>query len=167
MVAVDMAPSYTKWVCDTLPEATIVYDHFHVIKLMGEKLDSIRRSEVRKAIKADNHEEAKINKYCERLEERALKMGIAKFKINKRIKAIKERFEGQASFIKGTRWILLGNKERIEEKQQARESLQKLEFHSSKLWRRLSENTGKGSSPTGRAELQVQKSRGLTQRYDG
>jgi transposase len=167
MVAVDMAPSYTKWVCDTLPEATIVYDHFHVIKLMGEKLDSIRRSEVRKAIKADNHEEAKINKYCERLEERALKMGIAKFKINKRIKAIKERFEGQARFIKGTRWILLGNKERIEEKQQARESLQKLEFHSSKLWRRLSENTGKGSSPTGRAELQVQKSRGLTQRYDG
>ena len=42
-VAVDLSAAYTSWINDHLSEATIVYDHFHVIKLMNDKLDKIRR----------------------------------------------------------------------------------------------------------------------------
>jgi len=42
-VAMDMAAGYTAWVREKLPEAAIVYDHFHLVKLMNEKLDNIRR----------------------------------------------------------------------------------------------------------------------------
>lgn len=42
-VAIDLSSAYTSWVKNHLPDATIVYDHFHVIKLMNEKLDKIRR----------------------------------------------------------------------------------------------------------------------------
>jgi transposase len=44
-VAVDMSPAYTKAVRENLPNATLVYDHFHVIKLYNEKLTSLRRSQ--------------------------------------------------------------------------------------------------------------------------
>jgi transposase len=42
-VAIDMANSYTAWVSEVLPEADIVYDHFHVIKSMNDKLNTLRR----------------------------------------------------------------------------------------------------------------------------
>lgn len=43
IIAVDLAPSFTAWIGQNFPNATIVYDHFHVIKLMNDKLNSIRR----------------------------------------------------------------------------------------------------------------------------
>ena len=43
IVAVDLAPSFTSWISQQFPDATIVYDHFHVIKLMNDKLNRIRR----------------------------------------------------------------------------------------------------------------------------
>lgn len=43
-VCMDMSTSYSKWVRDFLGEATeIVYDHFHVIKSMNDKMDRVRR----------------------------------------------------------------------------------------------------------------------------
>lgn len=42
-IAMDMSKAYVSWVKDSLPEALIVFDHFHVIKLMNEKLDKVRR----------------------------------------------------------------------------------------------------------------------------
>jgi len=42
-IAVDLAPSFTSWISQHFPNAVIVYDHFHVIKLMNDKLNSIRR----------------------------------------------------------------------------------------------------------------------------
>ena len=42
-VAVDLAPSFTSWIKSNFPHATIVYDHFHVIKLMNDKVSNIRR----------------------------------------------------------------------------------------------------------------------------
>ena len=42
-VAVDLAPSYSAWVKKNLPTADIVYDHFHLIKLMNEKVNVIRK----------------------------------------------------------------------------------------------------------------------------
>jgi len=43
-VATDMGPAYIKAVRENLPEATLVFDHFHVIKLYNEKLSKLRRA---------------------------------------------------------------------------------------------------------------------------
>jgi transposase len=42
-VAIDMSPAYHHAVFTHLPRATIVYDHFHVIKLFNDKLSKLRR----------------------------------------------------------------------------------------------------------------------------
>jgi transposase len=42
-VAMDMSPAYHDAVSTHLPNATIVYDHFHVIKLFNDKLSTLRR----------------------------------------------------------------------------------------------------------------------------
>lgn len=48
-VAMDMGPAYIKAVSSNLPNARIVFDHFHVIKLFNEKLTNLRRSLYRQA----------------------------------------------------------------------------------------------------------------------
>jgi transposase len=42
-VAIDMGPAYIAAVQEHLPNAVIVFDHFHVIKLFNEKLSDLRR----------------------------------------------------------------------------------------------------------------------------
>jgi len=42
-VAIDMSPAYINAVMSHLPEAKIVFDHFHVIKLFNDKLSELRR----------------------------------------------------------------------------------------------------------------------------
>ncbi|MBL4884160.1 MAG: transposase [Planctomycetaceae bacterium] len=37
-VAIDMSPAFFSAVVKNLPEAAIVFDHFHVIKLFNDKL---------------------------------------------------------------------------------------------------------------------------------
>jgi transposase len=43
-VATDMSPAYIDAVCTHLPDATLVFDRFHVIKLYNEKLSQLRRA---------------------------------------------------------------------------------------------------------------------------
>ena len=43
VVAMDMSKAYTAWVLSNFPQARIVYDKFHVIKMMNERLDALRR----------------------------------------------------------------------------------------------------------------------------
>jgi transposase len=43
-VAIDMSPAYISAVMENLKQATIVFDHFHVIKLFNEKLSDLRRT---------------------------------------------------------------------------------------------------------------------------
>lgn len=43
-VAMDMSAAYRGAVSTYLPKATIVFDHFHVIKLFNDKLSNLRRS---------------------------------------------------------------------------------------------------------------------------
>jgi transposase len=43
-VAIDMSPAYIAAVIENLPNAAIVFDHFHVIKLFNEKLSEFRRA---------------------------------------------------------------------------------------------------------------------------
>ena len=55
VVAMDMGKAFICWVKENLPSAQIVFDHFHVIKLMNEKVDLVRR---RIAAKLDAEERA-------------------------------------------------------------------------------------------------------------
>ena len=48
-VAMDMSAAYFNAVTSHLPKAVIVFDHFHVIKLMNEKLTKLRRDLYREA----------------------------------------------------------------------------------------------------------------------
>ena len=48
-VAIDMSPSYIAAVLENLPESTIVFDRFHVIKLYNDKLSELRREMHREA----------------------------------------------------------------------------------------------------------------------
>jgi transposase len=48
-VAVDLSPAYTRAVRTHLPAATIVYDHFHLVKLFNEGLSDLRRELQRNA----------------------------------------------------------------------------------------------------------------------
>jgi len=48
-VAMDMSPAYISAVSSHLPHATIVFDHFHVIKLFNDKLSELRRDLFREA----------------------------------------------------------------------------------------------------------------------
>ncbi len=43
-VATDMSPAYIQAVTTQLPQATLVFDRFHVIKLYNEKLSDLRRA---------------------------------------------------------------------------------------------------------------------------
>jgi transposase len=49
-VAMDMSAAYIGAVRDYLPEAEIVFDRFHVIKLMNDKLSDLRREMHREAV---------------------------------------------------------------------------------------------------------------------
>ena len=48
-VAMDMSAAYRQAVSAHLPKATIVFDHFHVIKLFNDKLSDLRRALYREA----------------------------------------------------------------------------------------------------------------------
>jgi transposase len=48
-VAMDMSPAYISAVLTNLPDAVLVFDHFHIIKLFNEKLSGLRRDLYREA----------------------------------------------------------------------------------------------------------------------
>jgi transposase len=48
-VAADLSPAYTKAVRENQPNAALVYDRFHVVKLFNEKLSDLRRELHREA----------------------------------------------------------------------------------------------------------------------
>jgi transposase len=48
-VAIDMSPAYQKAVSQHLPKATVVFDRFHVVKLLNKKLTQLRRELYRQA----------------------------------------------------------------------------------------------------------------------
>jgi transposase len=52
-VAVDLANSFSSWITEKLPYATIIYDKFHVIKLMNDKLNSVRRKTMNELCEED------------------------------------------------------------------------------------------------------------------
>ena len=51
-IAMDMSAAYTSAVQKALPHVPIVYDRFHVVKLMNERLDALRRVHLHDTAKA-------------------------------------------------------------------------------------------------------------------
>ena len=49
-VAMDMSAAYWAAVVENLPEAALVFDRFHIVKLVNEKLDDLRRAMVQEAM---------------------------------------------------------------------------------------------------------------------
>ena len=49
-VATDMSAAYWSAVLEHLPDAVLVFDKFHILKLMNERLDDLRREMVREAV---------------------------------------------------------------------------------------------------------------------
>ena len=47
-VCIDMSQAHSAWVAENLPKAKAVFDHFHLIKAMIEKMDHVRRREMAK-----------------------------------------------------------------------------------------------------------------------
>lgn len=43
-VSMDMSNACSAWVKEVLPDADLIYDHFHLIKLMNDKLNNLRQS---------------------------------------------------------------------------------------------------------------------------
>ena len=80
-VATDLSPAYIAAVRTHIPHAVQVYDHFHVVKLMNDVVDKIRRTAYVRA-KAEDRD-----------------------------------------FIKGTRWLLLMNGERLKDDAKAKAKL--------------------------------------------
>jgi len=81
-VAMDMSQAYVSAVTDKLPDATIVFDHFHVIQLFNKKLSDLRRS---------LYHEATME---------------------------------QKEVLKGSRWLLLKNPEKLDKKRNEKRRLQ-------------------------------------------
>ncbi len=48
-IAIDMSPAYQSALRENMPQTTMVFDHFHVIKLFNEKLSHFRRELFREA----------------------------------------------------------------------------------------------------------------------
>ena len=46
-VSCDMSPAFIKGITEILPEAKITFDKFHVLKLINEAVDKVRRAEVK------------------------------------------------------------------------------------------------------------------------
>ena len=46
-VSCDMSPAFIKDVRETLPEAQITFDKFHIMKIINEAVDKVRREEVK------------------------------------------------------------------------------------------------------------------------
>lgn len=57
VVTIDMSAAFFSSVVDNAPEATIVFDHFHVVKLMNEAVDKVRRDAYRN-VKDENVKKA-------------------------------------------------------------------------------------------------------------
>lgn len=64
IVTMDMSAAYRKAVLETLPNATIVFDHFHIAKLANEALNEVRRTLMREAIDKESKAEIKGTRWA-------------------------------------------------------------------------------------------------------
>ena len=63
LVSMDMSPAFISGVFDNLPDSQIVFDKFHLIKLLNEALDEVRRLERKSNELLKNHRYTILKKY--------------------------------------------------------------------------------------------------------
>jgi len=61
-ICIDMGAAYTKWAKDHFPDAVIIYDKFHVIKLMNDKVSLVRRQTMN-ALDEEDKKDLKGHRY--------------------------------------------------------------------------------------------------------
>jgi len=95
-IAMDMANAYKSWAKDHLPDADIVFDHFHVIKRMNSHLNDIRRITINK-LTAEQAKDLKGHRYTFLRSEEHLKD-----ELGTELKRLREQYSelGMASLMK-------------------------------------------------------------------
>jgi transposase len=63
LVSMDMSPAFISGVMEQLPESRIVFDKFHLVKLLNEALDEVRRLERKGNELLKNHRYTILRKY--------------------------------------------------------------------------------------------------------
>jgi transposase len=63
LVSMDMSPAFINGVMDNLPDSQIVFDKFHLIKMLNEALDTVRRLERKEGELLKNHRYTILRKY--------------------------------------------------------------------------------------------------------
>ena len=63
LVSMDMSPAYISGVMNSLPDSSIVFDKFHLVKLLNEALDDVRRLERKGNELLKNHRYTILRKY--------------------------------------------------------------------------------------------------------
>jgi transposase len=63
LVSMDMSPAFISGVMDKLPDSQIVFDKFHLVKMLNESLDEVRRLERKGNELLKNHRYTILRKY--------------------------------------------------------------------------------------------------------
>lgn len=63
LISMDMSPAFISGAIDYLPNAKIVFDKFHIVKLLNEALDEVRRLERKDNEMLKNHRYTILRKY--------------------------------------------------------------------------------------------------------
>lgn len=63
VVTMDMSAAYIKSVTECLPQAEIVFDRFHVVRLLMDAIDEIRRDEMRAVAEAEDRKTLKSSRF--------------------------------------------------------------------------------------------------------
>lgn len=114
-VTMDMSNGYMNFVENSLPGASIVSDHFHVIKMINDKINKIRRAAMAKINAETRQALAAIDR------EKEEKAVVARLE-----KEIRERQEKAREALKGNRKLPLMNREKIDKDPEARARLEKM-----------------------------------------
>ena len=114
-VAMDMSNAYANFVAHNLPGAAIVYGHFHVIKMINDVINKLRRTAMAQI-------NAQTRKELDELDRKGLELEIAR-KLEKEINA---RRENARSVLKGNMKLPLMNKEDLEKDAKAKARLDRM-----------------------------------------
>ena len=114
-VAMDMANAFANFAAHNLPNALVVFDHFHVIKMVNDIINKIRRAAM---AKIDAETRSALKELDLSKEEREV--------VEKLEKKIKDRQEKAKEVLKGNVKLPLMNKEEIEKDPKAKARLDKM-----------------------------------------
>ena len=112
---IDMANAYANFIENNLADCTIVFDHFHVIKMINDKINKIRRAAMAR-INAETRQALRDLDLSQQEKEIVEKL-------EKKLKAKQEKAK---KILKGNRDLPLMNKEEIEKDPKAKAKLDRM-----------------------------------------